>query len=257
MAAVLAIGGGAVTCYRSGAALWGFRKPESGPVDVMVARRVRSRKGIRVHPVRSLDPADITRHHASPSPRRRGPCWTSSTSSLGPRPLRRALRQAEVDRRVNHRQLREQLARAGGRRGATALAALIARGPAPTRSGLEDDFLDFVDRHGLPRPESNVHAGPFEVDFLYRPERLVVETDSREFHDTPTAREEDRLKDARRQALGHHVLRIRDEDLTVRAASPTPASPPPSTAARPRRPPAAPRAARSSTSPPSRSGAGR
>jgi hypothetical protein len=37
-------------------------------------------------------------------------------------------------------------------------------------------------RHGVPDPEVNVRVGPYLVDFLWRRERLIVETDGYRFH---------------------------------------------------------------------------
>ena len=48
----------------------------------------------------------------------------------------------------------------------------------------------------------------YEVDFLWRAERLVVEVDGWESHRTRSAFEEDRARDARLMTLGHQVLRF-------------------------------------------------
>src|SRR5205085_7301815 len=48
MAAVLALGAGAVLSHRSAAALWGLRR-YSGPIDMTVASKSRSPRGIRRH----------------------------------------------------------------------------------------------------------------------------------------------------------------------------------------------------------------
>jgi very-short-patch-repair endonuclease len=54
----------------------------------------------------------------------------------------------------------------------------------------------------------NVVVAGYEIDFLWEDERLIVETDGREYHLTPTAFEEDRASDARLAILGYRVLRF-------------------------------------------------
>ena len=53
-----------------------------------------------------------------------------------------------------------------------------------TRSRLERDFLRLCRRHRLRRPEVNAHVGEYEVDFVWRERRLVVETDGWQAHRT-------------------------------------------------------------------------
>jgi very-short-patch-repair endonuclease len=48
----------------------------------------------------------------------------------------------------------------------------------------------------------------YEADCLWRPRRLIVELDSRSFHDTAAAFEHDRTRDRRLHAEGWHVLRV-------------------------------------------------
>jgi very-short-patch-repair endonuclease len=70
----------------------------------------------------------------------------------------------------------------------------------PTRSWLEDTFLRFVARHRLPTPEVNTTVAGYEVDMLWRPQRLVAELDGYETHQF--AFETDREKDAHLLAAG-------------------------------------------------------
>jgi very-short-patch-repair endonuclease len=65
-----------------------------------------------------------------------------------------------------------------------------------------------VRRHRLPRPEVNVRVDSYEVDFLWRHERLVVEVDGWESHRTRSAFEDDRARDARLKLRGLDVLRF-------------------------------------------------
>jgi very-short-patch-repair endonuclease len=126
--------------------------------------------------------------------------------------------EAEVQRRVGHGRLAAQLARADGRRGAARLAAIVADGPAPTRSELEDRLLDLSSRHRLPRPRTNTRVGAFEVDFLFPDHRLVVETDGDRYHATRAARRWDATRQARLEAAGYRVLRVTWEQVTAAEA---------------------------------------
>jgi very-short-patch-repair endonuclease len=54
----------------------------------------------------------------------------------------------------------------------------------------------------------------YEADCLWRPERLIVELDSRTFHDTLTAFERDRERDRRLAVAGWRTMRITWRQLT-------------------------------------------
>jgi very-short-patch-repair endonuclease len=82
-----------------------------------------------------------------------------------------------------------------------------------TRSGLEASFLRFCRRHRLPEPEPNAKLGPFTVDFLWRAQRVVVETDSYRTHGGVLAFEEDRERDMWLKVNGYEVVRITDRQL--------------------------------------------
>src|ERR671922_12174 len=64
-----------------------------------------------------------------------------------------------------------------------------------TRSELERAFLRLCRRHHLPEPEVNVRVAGFTVDFLWRAERLAVETDGYGAHRGRQAFEDDRERE--------------------------------------------------------------
>ncbi|HEY1854800.1 MAG TPA: type IV toxin-antitoxin system AbiEi family antitoxin domain-containing protein [Solirubrobacterales bacterium] len=183
MAAVLACGEGAVLSHASAAALWGLLRPIAGPVHVSLPSLSgrRRRSGIVVHRT-TLAPADLSRRADIPvtTP---GRTIRDIRRTLAPNFVRKALREAQ------HRRYRLDPRLAADR----------------TRSDLEDDFRAFVRRHRLPPPEVNVRVGRFTVDFLWRSQRLAVETDSYEYHHGEVAFEDDRERD----------LALRRRDLTV------------------------------------------
>jgi Protein of unknown function (DUF559) len=195
MAAVLACGDGAVLSHGSAAALWKLLRPIEGPVHVSIPaqRSRRSRRGIRLHRCPSLAHRDghplLTRRDGIPA--------TSVArtvrdlrGAVPPRLVRRAIRQAE-------------------------LMGLRLDGIETdrTRSDLEGEFLRLCGRHGLPRPEVNVKVGEREVDFLWRPQGLVVEVDSFAYHCGSVAFQEDHARDLDLRALGFAIHRFTELQL--------------------------------------------
>ena len=77
-----------------------------------------------------------------------------------------------------------------------------------SRSELERRFHDLGRRHRLPQPAVNVKVDRFEVDFLWRAQRLVVEVDGWDSHRSRSAFEQDRARDARLAVLGYCVFRF-------------------------------------------------
>jgi len=82
-----------------------------------------------------------------------------------------------------------------------------------TRSDLERAFLAICRRDRLPQPEVNVRIGPFLVDFLWRGERLVVETDGYRYHRGKAAFQDDRARDLELRQLGFDVLRLSERQI--------------------------------------------
>jgi very-short-patch-repair endonuclease len=230
LAAVLAIGSDAAISHLSAGRLWGVVRDRinvrRSAVDVASPRRVRRRPDIRTHHAPGLDCGDRMVFGRIPitTPAR---TLLDLAGLLPEDRLRRAVRQAEVERLVNRHDLRFQLSRApAGRPASSRLAAVIAIGPAPTRSELEDRTLDLLLRHDFPRPLVNVHVQAlhrsFEVDFLFPELRLVLETDGDRYHGTRLAREADAQRQADLEAAGYRVVRLnwrqvtREQDQTVR-----------------------------------------
>jgi very-short-patch-repair endonuclease len=89
----------------------------------------------------------------------------------------------------------------------------FARLTQSTFSELELEFLALCRRHRLPRPEVNARVGRFRVDFLWRAERLIVETDGERFHRGLRAAAEDADRELKLGHLGFLVLRFSHEDV--------------------------------------------
>jgi very-short-patch-repair endonuclease len=168
--------------------------PHKGSVDVSVPTTGgrRRRAGIRIHRRASLRPESVTL-------RRNIPVTTVAQTlddlrrSVSPAQLRRAIRQAEV----------------------LGLRTDGDEASESTRSELEDLFLRLCRRHRLPRPEVNVRIGRYEVDFLWREQRLIVETDGYRYHRGAQAFEDDRERDLELHSLGYDVRRFSYSQVTA------------------------------------------
>jgi very-short-patch-repair endonuclease len=215
MAAVLAYGPSAMLSHRSAAALWGLRPDNRAKTDVSVpSRSARSRPGIDVHMTMTLTAADMTRRDGIP-------CTTLARTLLDlaevvdRRSIERAIEQAEVLRLFDLRAVEDVLDRSNGRRGAAVLRAVLANlaEPALTRSDVEERFLALCRATALPRPEVNaelvVDEGPaIVVDFLWRSQRLAIETDAYGTHGNRQAFERDRRRDQRLRLAGYDPVRF-------------------------------------------------
>jgi hypothetical protein len=209
MAAVLALGPGAVLSHRPAGAHWELVRT-SGVCEVTVPRTgLRSRPGVRVHEAH-LPPDEVTTHHGIPVttvPR----TLFDLAAVLPERQLERALNEAEVLRRWDELSLDRLLRRYPRRRGSRAIRAVLHKrgmGATVTRSELEEQFLALIDGAGLPRPEINVPVEGFEVDAVWRDARVVVELDGRSTHGTVEAFERDRERDRLLQTAGWRPVRI-------------------------------------------------
>jgi very-short-patch-repair endonuclease len=213
MAAVLAGGEGAVLSHRSAAALWGIRSVTNGPIHVTVGRKSRSRKSVRRHfsdlPIDEI--TTLAGISVTTVPR-----TIIDLAAEAPREaVESALRQAEYRRHFDRLSLPELLDRHPRRPGAPAVRAALARleeRPGRTDSALEERFLRFLDRHGLPRPRTNVWlevgGRRHRVDCLWPIARQIVELDGWEGHGTRAAFRDDRARDRRLRAAGYGVTRI-------------------------------------------------
>jgi hypothetical protein len=133
--------------------------------------------------------------------------------------LNRALERAEALRLSDSTPLVALIERHHGRRGTANLRTAIRDGlrPAVTKSELERRFLTFLDEGGLPRPRTNVWldlGGEWlEVDCAWPEQRVIVELDSRAYHQTTAAFEGDRKRDRKLQAAGWRPIRVTDRAL--------------------------------------------
>ncbi len=191
MAAVLASGEGAGLSYRSAGMLWAVRRTERGLIEVTSPRAGRPLPGVQRH--RAELPGDeVTVQQGIPITTVARTLLDLATV-LNPTQLARAVNEAEVQRLWEPLSLNALLERYPRRRGVPALRALLGQRATVTRGELEKRFLEFLEDAGLPLPETNAHVqidGIFyEVDCLWRAERVIVELDGRQVHDTRGVRD--------------------------------------------------------------------
>jgi very-short-patch-repair endonuclease len=203
MAAVLACGEGAALSHFSAAVLWGLLTAEGQAIHVTV-------EGNRVCPGVVVHRSPLQGERV----RRFGIVVTTPARTivdLADVVARRRTLERAIDEAEYLRLDWKGAAPRHGRRGSGLLSSVLAvhePGSTRTRSELEEMFLEFCDSRGLPGPEVNSGIEGYECDFVWRDERLIVETDGGAAHGTPGARERDPVRDADLQIAGWRVIRI-------------------------------------------------
>jgi hypothetical protein len=191
-------------------ALWGFWKRWEWPAEVTIPIDRRPR-GIRTHLRPSLLSADVTIHFGV---RVTTPARTllDIAPRLSDKALARVVNDARISKHLHLSHLTHLLAR-HPRHPSTARLAALLTSRAPTHSPLEDKFLPFCERFGLPTPRINTHVGGYEVDAFFEAERVIVELDGYEFHSDRKTFESDRERDAHALANGCVTVRITEPRL--------------------------------------------
>jgi predicted transcriptional regulator of viral defense system len=221
MAAVLACGASAVLSHRSAAYLWGLVDSWEEPIDVTAPnRRGRSPDGVAAHRDGSVQPIDkVTLHDI--------PCTSVARTVLdfaavAPEwEVRKVVAQAEVLRILDQPKLRALLKRSRRRRGVARLRLIldtIHPQTKRTKSELERLFLRMCGRGAVPEPEVNVwldapNGRRYQADFLWRDALLIVEADSRRFHDTDSSFVSDRKRQQQLELAGWRVSRCTWEEV--------------------------------------------
>jgi predicted transcriptional regulator of viral defense system len=206
MAAALACGPGAVVSHRTAAVLHGLLEYNGAKTDVTVPGRHSHRRGhIVAHSSRNLTPADVTVEDGIP-------CTTVARTLFDladvveRRRLERAFDQAEIMGAFDLVAIEDQLRRNPTRPGVRKVRALLDEhyvGSTLTESELEEEFLALCRRIDVPPPELQQWitlpdgGEPIRADFLWREQRVVVETDGDKYHRTAQRRSADRRKDQR------------------------------------------------------------
>ncbi len=215
MAAVLACGPRAVLSHRSAAGLWGLRPDNRSKSDISLpSPSARAKQAIEVHRSVTLADVDITNVDGIP-------CTTVARTlvDLGDvvnrRAVERAVEQSDVLDLFDLREVERAIERAGPRRGTGVLLSVLEDldGQTLTDTELEEAFLALCREAALPTPEVNVwmtlaDGTPAKIDFLWRAERLAIETDGGRFHRTRQSRERDARRDQLLRLMAFEPVRF-------------------------------------------------
>ena len=208
-AATLAAGERAVLSHTSAATLWGLIQSRQR-VEVTIETRAgrKRRQGLVVHRTSSLPTHETTvRDHIPVTSVAR--TLLDLSTIFDRRDLERALDEAEYLRLYDGIALKRVIAEHPRR--AARLRACIEEhvaGTTRTNEGLEERFLLLCRAYGIRDPLVHVSIGPYEVDFLWPAERVIVETDDRASHLRAASFERDHRKTAYLQGLDYDVRRV-------------------------------------------------
>ncbi|CAA9483426.1 MAG: hypothetical protein AVDCRST_MAG67-1101 [uncultured Solirubrobacteraceae bacterium] len=198
MAAALAAGAGAAVSHGSAGHAMRIVSVHVGQLEVTVPTTSgRERRGLVVHRVRQLHPADVTRLHGvaiTTVPR----ILLDMAPRLSRADLTRACHEAWIRHRVTPPDVERCIARNPTKKGIAKLRQAL--GADVTLSDLEDGFLALLRRHGLPLPRTNIDLAGDKVDCHWPRHRLTVELLSYRFHASRRAFEDDV---ARRRRSSH------------------------------------------------------
>jgi hypothetical protein len=228
-AALLACGDGAVASHGTAAAFHGLWDKAPLLIDVTVPVEAgRKIDGIRCRRCRYPEPEEVEFFN--------GVAVTTVARTLvdlagmvGLATLKKTVGRAAIRRRLDLDSVDLAIHNAKRRRGLKALELALA--PYRTKDGkaldVRSDFETLVLPElldsGIPRPGCNVpldiDGERLVVDFLWERERVVVETDGRETHETPPAFQSDRRRDQFLASAGYRVLRVTWEQIQVERAA--------------------------------------
>lgn len=208
IAAVLAAGPAAVLSHGTAAQLWDLRRSR-GAIDVTRPSGGSRRPGLRIHQA-ALLPDEMTVLARIPvtSVER---TLVDIAAALDERQLERAVVAADRTGRLRWARLEEVIDRSAGRPGIGRLRRVVANGDpraVEARSPLEIDFLAFCRDARLPLPVVNVTVEGRLVDFLWAPERVIVETDGYAYHRDRPAFERDHESTLALEMAGYEVIRV-------------------------------------------------
>lgn len=221
MGAVLACGEGAVLSHRSAAALWNML-PTVTFAEVSRRRSGHHRiAGIRIHRPRSMHPSEMTVHERIPVTTV-ARTLVDLAACLSIRRLERALAAADTQNLLRWSELEQAVDRARFRRGYSNLAEIMVRAdPRVVHAASETERLLYalcISDPEIPRPEMNTMIEGRIVDFVWKKQRLIAETDGRGYHSDPFTFEDDRDRDGAMLEAGYRTVRITYRMVSERPA---------------------------------------
>jgi very-short-patch-repair endonuclease len=223
LAATLACGSGSVVSHGTAAWLYGLRSWEPEEIDVIAPVEAgRKIAGIRRRFVPLPEGREVWRRSGVPvtSPTR----TIVDCAGSDPKGIAAMVEQAAVLSLLDVLAI-DRVLEGRRRRGTKQLRRVLEpwrryRPGIKIRSRMEAKLLPLLSEAALPIPQTNVRVRArrktYEVDFLWRAEKVVVETDGRRFHDNPAAGSRDSDRNHALTAAGYLIPRLDWEDLRDR-----------------------------------------
>jgi very-short-patch-repair endonuclease len=208
--ALLYAGPGAMLSHATAAWWLGLLDDPPRTIHVSTPRQCLSQPGVKVHQRRRTE--RIWQKGLPVTPLPQTLLDLAATEPL--RIVRRALAKADYARILDVQAIDAQIG--PGRLGSKTLRqALRDHQPrlARTKSQNEILFLEICEAAGLPMPETNVYIAGWEVDALWRTQRIAVEIDGYGNHRSPAQVRRDRRKEFALRKHGLTPLRYSDEQL--------------------------------------------
>jgi predicted transcriptional regulator of viral defense system len=216
LAAVLAVGPGALLSYHSAGWLWGLWRGAPAPFEVtaFVPRHHPTPKGIVRHRARNLVEDDRTVVDGIPVTSVARTLLDLAWKLRGYQ-IRRVLDCAEELGLLDLDAIRAVIERNRGHHGAKRLRyALDIYKPAPyTRSEFERRFVDHLVASGLPRPATGWNELGHELDVYWPERRFAIELDTWETHGTRYAFERDHDRDLDFALAGIEAIRVSERQF--------------------------------------------
>jgi very-short-patch-repair endonuclease len=224
LAATLACGPGSVVSHGTAAWVLGLRRWRPEEVDVIAPVEAgRKIAGIRRRFVPAPVAGEVWRRHGVPltSPAR---TIVDCAGILDMLDLAGLIEQAAVEGLLDVPAI-DRVLDGPRRRGTKKLLRALApwrryRRGIKIRSRMEAKLLPLLTEAALPIPQTNAKlrlgGKVYEIDFLWRERKLVVETDGGRFHDNPAAGERDSERNRALAKAGYRLPRLGWEDLRDR-----------------------------------------
>ncbi len=195
MGALLAAGPRSALARWSAAAYWGVARDWPATVELLSSAdrrhasiRIEQCGQLRRKDVRTIDGLRVT------SPAR---TLLDVAPKMTSKRLTRAINDLRHDRKLALGELEDIVARNPRHPGCKPLRSVLEISQRePTRSELEDAFLELLRKHHLPTPQVNVEVAGYVVDAYFPEHQLIVELDGWLTHQTKQAFTRDRRQDA-------------------------------------------------------------
>jgi predicted transcriptional regulator of viral defense system len=209
-AALLYAGPGAMLSHAAAAWWLGLLDERPRQIHVSTPRRCNSLRGIKVHQRRSCPRINHKRLPTTTIPQ----TLLDFAAKAPLRTVRRALAKADYAGTLDVTAIRATLG--PGRPGSAKLRLALERHQpklARTKSELEAMFFEICEAAGFELPELNQYVGAWEVDALWREERIAIELDGYGNHHSPAQLRRDRRKEMDLRIAGYTPARYSEDQL--------------------------------------------